>query len=273
MKNHVLAQLAFGLWRDDADEKWKENVEGTLEFFLNDLLRCSQIIDAPVYGVVDGTLQAYMRLARPDALAPHHMSRYERRWLAKLESLLGSTMEVRILTGGGETPSQITWQQAKWLVLYGAATEGIAPVRDQDLECVPSYLLPIDADNMEKLCFWARDEERHASLWYSGLSLEQEIFSAMADPRSALNNRARELADMVEKATGKPTYTNLYRYYSLPEGTELNRPCPLCGNCWRVQNESFEFRCEPCRLTSSAGVSMPLDENEAKLAQIGTWKG
>ena len=273
MKSHILAQLTFGPWRDDADEEWVENVEEALECFLSSLPRCSQIIGEPVCGVVDSALQARVRLPRLDALAPHHMSRYGRRSLAKLESLLGSTLHVRILADGDETQNQGDWREAKWLVLYGAATDGIAPMRDQEGECVPSYLLPIDADNMERICFWARDEERHTSLWFSGVSLEEEIFTALADPRSSLNSRARELAAMVERATGKPTYTHLFRHYALPGDAETTRPCPLCGSFWKVEGEVFHFRCEPCRLTSNLGPASDQDEHEDELARIGTWRG
>ena len=259
---------------DDAEEEWCERVEENLELFLSNLPRCGQIIGEATRGVIDGTLQAYVRLPRTDALDARHMSRYARARLVKLESLLGCPMDVSILTHACRPEDQIHWRQAKWLVLYGGAgTDGIAPVRDQDNACIPSYLLPIDADNMERVCFWARDEERHSGLWFSSRSLEKETFMALADPKSALNTQARELAVMVEKATGKPTYTHLFRHYALPGTEESTRPCPLCGGPWKVEGESFEFRCEPCRLISNSGPDTNEDEHASELARIGTWQG
>ena len=97
--------------------------------------------------------------------------------------------------------------------------------------------------------------------------------TALTDPRSSLNARARALAAMVEKATGKPTYTHLFRHYALPGDTETTRPCPLCGSSWKVEGEVFHFRCEPCRLTSNLGPASGQDEHEDALARIGTWQG
>ncbi|MGV3658528.1 MAG: DUF2310 family Zn-ribbon-containing protein [Prosthecobacter sp.] len=268
MKSHILAQLTFGPWRDDADEEWENSVEHTLVWFLGHLLRCSQIIGDPVYGIIEGVVQAQVRLPHLDALDAHHMSSCGRADLEKLECLLGCRMEIRLLASGCGVQDQTDWKQATWLVLYGASLQGLAPVRDQNLACIPSYLLPMDELQKEKLFFWACDEDCHSRLWFSSGSLEKETYVAMADPRSALNVRARELAAMVEKATGKPTYTYLFRHYSLPGDSELTRPCPLCGGAWKVE-EAVEFRCEPCRLTSSSAA----DLGEEELARIGTWQG
>jgi predicted nucleic acid-binding Zn ribbon protein len=273
MKSHILAQLTFGPWRDDADEAWKESVEYTLESFLGNLLRCSQIIGQAIHGVIDGAVQAHVRLPRADALDTRHMSKYARAWLAKLESLLDCPMDVRFLTQGDGVEDKVDWRQAAWLILLGADTDGIAPVRDQSKACVPSYLLPIDADNMERICFWARDKDRHYSLWFSSMSLEKETFIALADPKSDLNIQARGLAAMVEKAIGKPTYTHLFRHYALPDDKESNRLCPLCGGSWKVEGETFEFRCAPCRLISNLGPSTDEGEHANELARVGVWQG
>lgn len=40
----------------------------------------------------------------------------------------------------------------------------------------------------------------------------------------------------------------------------------LAAKPWRVVNEIFKFRCEPCRLISDAGPA----EDENNLAHIGT---
>lgn len=273
MKSHILAQLTFGSWRDDADEEWKESVKDAMELFLGSLPKWGQIIGEAVHGVIDTRLQAYVRLPRSDALDACHMSRYAQDWLGKLEALCGCAMAVRILTPVDGIQAHADWNQAAWLVLYGAGLDGLAPVRDQNMNQLPSYLLPIDADEMEKIFFWARNEDRHSGLWFSGVSLEKEIFVALADPRSDLNFHARDLAAMVEKATGKPTYIHLFRHYALPGGAELTRPCPLCGGPWKVEGETFEFRCEPCRLTSYSGPGGDGSEMEKELAQIGTWQG
>lgn len=193
--------------------------------------------------------------------------------MIKLESLFGRSPEIKILTPKASAEAPADWKEADWLVLFGSGIDGQAPVLNQDGSRLPSYLFPIDADEMERLCFWARAQHRHESIWFSSASLEVEAYVALAAPHSRLNLDAKQLTERLEKATGKPTYRYLFRHYGLLNGAEKNRVCPGCGHAWKVENEHFDFRCEPCRLISDIGPDDDDEDGENHLSIVGTWQG
>jgi predicted nucleic acid-binding Zn ribbon protein len=101
------------------------------------------------------------------------------------------------------------------------------------------------------------------------------VYRELDDPRSDLARWGREQCARIEKATGKPTYYYLMRYFSHRSGEE-SRPCPLCGRRWAVRSldepeggfSNFFFRCERCRLVSGIGVSL----EGARRARIGDFR-
>lgn len=268
MNSQIIAQISFGQWPESPGEKWQEDFDTAFGRFISNLPRCGQMIGESVHGVVAGRFVAFLQLPHPDSLNPRYFSKYAREDLATLQTLLNAETHFQILAPGDNKAQISSWQTARWLVLYGSSTDGIAPVRDEALNCIPSYLLPMDADDQEQLCFWARNQERHLGIWFASGSLETEAFTALADPESALNVKAAELARRVEEATGKPTYIDIFRHYSLPANEEDARKCPLCGAEWRVSDERFDFRCDPCRIVSHLAVT----EDENDLSKIGAWK-
>lgn len=269
MRNEILAQITFGSYPKDAEESWCEQVELAFDGFMGDLPRRGQTLGDATHGVIEGELKTFVRLAAADALEERYISIYGRKHLTELETLFGLAPEIKILTSLAEVEAPADWRKAEWLVLYGAAVNGLAPVRNQEGECLPSYLFPIDTNEMERVWFWARSQDRHENIWFSSGSLEEEAFVALADPKSRLNLDAMELIGRLEKATGKPTYRYLFRHYALPQDAEENRACPGCGDSWKVSDEIFDFRCEPCRIVSNAGVA----EDENDWASIGSWRG
>lgn len=267
MKDAIIAEISFGPWKIDADEAWLESVDEAFHGYLTSLVRCGQIIGEPVRGVMQGVLNAFVRLPAHDSLEIVHSSRYGQKDLERLESLFGQKPVVTLLSSGDTEQSNPEWKDSPWLVLLSAETEGLGAIRTSDLECIPNYLLPLDAHDAEKLFFWANQLKQHSDIWYASGSLEVEALRALADPLSQLNREAARLARMVEKATNKPVYTTLFRHYALPGSMEAERPCPLCGKPWKVEGELFDFRCEPCRLVSEMGPS----DAENGWEEIGTW--
>lgn len=259
MKNSILAEITFGPYPDDAESSWCNEVDRAVSWFSCCLARCGQIYGEGMQAVVAGELKAYLQLTALDALDEKHASKYVRENLEKLHSLFGRAPEIRLLTPEAQAEPLPDWRQSEWLVLYGSDICALAPVINQDGLNIPTYLLPIDANGMEGLYFWARSQERHYHIWLASASLEMETYVALADPKSRLNADALELTEQLEKATGKPVYRYLFRHYALPGEAELNRACPGCGMDWRKENENHDFRCEPCRLISDTGVAE--DEN------------
>lgn len=269
MKNHILAEITFGIYPDNADQDWYDEMKQAFYGLMGNLPRCGQILGEWTQGVVDGELKAFVELPAADSLEEKYMSKYGLNYLVNLQALFGRAPEIKILTSKASAEPLADWRTAEWLVLYISGVDGVAPIRDQDCSCLPSYLLPIDADEMERLCFWARSQDRHERIWFASASLEPETYVALASPHSRLNLDAKQLTERLEKATRKPTYRYLFRHYALPNGAEENRLCPGCGSEWKVENERFAFRCEPCRLISDIG---PDDEDENNWAVVGTWQ-
>jgi len=265
MERTVLAEIDFGPWPTAPDREWLQAADHAYEGLVGDLLRNSQIIGEPAKGIVQARLKAFVRLPAVDALASEHASNYVRRSLKEVETVFGTEPRVTILDPGGQKPAT-SWQDAAYLVVCGGAPDGLAPLRNETGVPVPSYLLPIDEQLSEGLCFWARRNEYLEGLWFAS-DLEEESLRQLADPRSGHRQESRELATRIEQATKKQVYTCLFRHYGFAPDDEATRLCPLCGKAWRVRDELWDFRCEPCRLVSH--LAPALDENG--WARIGAW--
>jgi len=183
--------------------------------------------------------------------------------------VFGNEPSMIVLDQGDPKTGHGNWQEAPWLVIYGSSWECNPPVRDHGLRPIPTYLLPLDPRQCEDLSRWEDKNDNMFSVWVYSSCLENEAYRVLADPLSDLNVEARDLARVMEEATGKPVYTEIYRYYMLPGEMEFNRPCPICGSAWRVEGERVDYRCEPCRIICSLGDT----EDEDELASIGTWRG
>ena len=269
MERHVLAQITFGPWRDDADEAWLREVDDAFNELQGNLLRSGQAMEHAPYGVVAGQLQAFVRLPRPDALEQRHCSEHILESWEKISNVFGCQPSVVILDHGDMKQDHPVWQEAPWLVIYGSSLECCPPVRNHKLRPVPTYLLPLDWRQCDELSRWEDKNDTIYRVWIHSDSLEEEAYRVLADPLSALNVEAGDHARVLEKVTGKPIYIEIYRYFMLPGDAEFNRPGPLCGGAWKVEDECFGYRCEPCRIVCSLGNT----EDENDLASIGTWRG
>ena len=268
MENHIIAQITFGRVPANANAAWHEEVDESVVLWFSSMQRSGQILGEPMHGCEEDVCKAYVRLPAPDSMREEYCSRYTREHIKSLSSLFGQKPDVRLLTHGNRDQTCADWQSSPWLVLFGTSVDGLGPVRTSDFSCIPNYLLPLDADEAERLTFWARNRECHERIWFSSGSLEIEAYRALADPLSELNLRAASLALNLEKAVKKPVFTRLFRHYALSDGAEDNRLCPLCSEAWRVPDKEFPYRCDPCRLLCEIGPSGA----ENGLEWIGTWE-
>jgi predicted nucleic acid-binding Zn ribbon protein len=141
---------------------------------------------------------------------------------------------------------------------------------------IPLYALPITGQHRQDTQSWTEHYRNHDRLWLSSGPLELSSYRELADPESALATEGRQLCKTIEKATRKPTYYYLVRYYAR-RLHEAERACPGCGGRWRVRRPNpkatefarFEFRCRRCRLVSHRGVST----DDQRRARIGEFKG
>jgi predicted nucleic acid-binding Zn ribbon protein len=147
---------------------------------------------------------------------------------------------------------------------------------------IPAYLLPVSDQTRRGLYGWAGRYSHHDNIFLDCAALEIAAYKQMADPTSRLSVESRKLCADVEKATGKPTFYYLMRYWGRSSGEE-KRLCPLCGRKWRVSCDAgapretegkkpfwqFAFRCVRCRLVSHLA---DCDDNQ-RYARIGEYRG
>lgn len=251
MERHILARITLGPWPENPDETWLDELDHVYHGLIGSLWRGGQIIGDPNLGVIEGGFCVFAQLAGLDALDPRHCSRYALEDLAKLKVLFGQEAVVTILDPGKAARPTPVWQDAPWLALLGSCFEIRSPVCAPNRAPIPAYHFPIDSIFREDLFRWAASYESHYNLWMASGSLEKESYAALADPRSLFLIQARDYARRIEIATGKPVYTELFRYHGHAEEAEAARPCPLCGEPWQVEDAPFPLRCHPCRLIST----------------------
>jgi len=222
-----------------------------------------------------GRFQACAEIPRRDSLDWRHCPSRAADDLKKLIEVFGRKPEITLLDRAPAKPSS-SWRRAKSFYLHPMTFDHASPVYSPEIEePVPLYLLPLKPGERGWIHSWAEDYRAYERLWFGSGPLVNRVHRELADPRSHLARQGRKLCAMIEKATGKPTYLYLLRYYGHRSGEE-KRPCPNCGRRWAVKSwedpeggfSDFFFRCERCRLVSHAGISL---EGE-RLARIGEFR-
>jgi predicted nucleic acid-binding Zn ribbon protein len=222
-----------------------------------------------------GRFQACAEIPRRDALERRHRSSEVRGELKRVVAVFGREPRVTIFA----PPSRRrfpSWKDARSLYLFTHMFDIASPVWSPELdEPIPLYLLPLGPSSLQGIGFWAAAYRAHDTIWIQSGTLEMRAYREMADPASELAGYGRKACSDIEKATGKPTYYLLHRYYARREGEE-RRPCPGCGRPWAVRSpddpgarfRDFFFRCDRCRLVSRLGDSI----EGARLARIGEYR-
>lgn len=125
------------------------------------------------------------------------------------------------------------------------------PVMDFDSQDeIPLYLLPINADERERIYDLHRDCWRMACLEY-GSVLEFECYRQLADLDSPTNRIGLEHRDLLETALGASVYYKLCCFYGYPQDKD-GRPCPMCGDMTTAIWNSACHQCDSCRLLVDA---------------------
>jgi predicted nucleic acid-binding Zn ribbon protein len=133
---------------------------------------------------------------------------------------------------------------------------------------IPLYKIPRtdhNGDDYDNLFFWSKNYDRLHGLW---LSSEYEVFAEeqMQDAFSSISKAGRELATLVEKLTGVPTYYFLHNYRPWSEEKDKQQKCPITGNDWLIEgakiHDYIAFKCDESRLVSELSANSS-DEDDA----------
>jgi len=266
-----LVQITFG--SDGGDRSHRDSLRDVAEDYLSALSWNGQVCGEYLLTWSDAQLIGYTRVPRPDSFAKRFHSQWGASALDKLTEAFGRNPEWRILDD--DVPKRFpAWRSSSSFYLFTHAFDDASPVCCGDSgEPIPVYLLPIPDQDRRDLYSWAGYYKHHDNIWLDSGALEIPAYKQLADPTSELSVSGRELCAKVEKATQKPTFYYLTRYWGRNDGEEM-RPCPLCGGEWRVSDQNadstpfhkFQFKCDSCRLVSRIAVSTE-DERHARIGE------
>jgi predicted nucleic acid-binding Zn ribbon protein len=266
-----LVQITFG--SDGGDRRHRESLKYVAEDYLASLIWNGQIYGDCLLAWSDAQLIGYTRVARPDSFARRYHSQWGVSALKKLIGALGCDPQWRIIDD--DVPKRFpAWRRSSSFYLFTHAFDDASPVCCGDSgEPIPVYLLPISDQDRQDLYSWAGSYKEFDKVWLASGALEIPAYKQIADPKSDLSVDGRDLCAKIEKATEKPTFYYLPRYWGRNDG-EATRLCPLCGGEWRLSDQNadmapfhkFQFKCDSCRLVSRIAVSYE-DERHARIGE------
>ncbi|CAN5600619.1 Zn-ribbon-containing protein [soil metagenome] len=241
-----------------------EEIEGMIAA----LLHQGQIIGQEIIIADEPEKLVYVCYAPTNtSLEPEHFSDWGRASLVKLSDD-GCTMTWKLLSNSTD---KIEWESAEYLVLFARTI--YPPISNELGETISTYSLPLHESHRSELRLWNGLHNACDELWLgSEGELELSAYKQMAEPKSFLSEFGRTLCSEVQKATKKPTYYYLQKFYGR-QADYKEIPCPGCGGNWKLAKDDikdlwdFPFRCESCRLISSYAVRF---DNE-KRSKIGEY--
>ncbi len=266
-----LASTEFGSDRSDGTQAC-EIVE-EVEWYLSLLIRNGQIGQNYVLGWSNRRLIAQCYLARPTSIRKQYHSQRALQVLEHLVSYFEQSPRWSLLEDN--VPKRFpSWKNSSSLVLWTHANAVHGSVSCGETgRSIPHYLLPLDGIVKEDIGHWTRSYQVIDQLWLESGALEIPAYRELVDPNSELSSEGRELCQKIERATNKPTYYFLHRYWGRRVNEE-QRKCPGCGKCWRVKVSpqplepfhKFYFRCEGCRVVGHQGLFFD-DERHARIGE------
>ena len=165
---------------------------------------------------------------------------------------------------------EVSWKNAPALYLYGSSEHYISLYREDTLQPLPLYRLPLTDEQRDAIYCWKCTYLEYYSLWMECGKFEIPAYREYAEPHSKLSQMGRECCKNIESATGIPTYYFLKRYYGHEIKQEKKRKCPCCGKSWcqnvKDKTHLFDFKCQRCRLVSNFGI-----DGSSRHAKIGDY--
>jgi predicted nucleic acid-binding Zn ribbon protein len=263
----ILTELNFGCGRSLE----KGELEDIAETYIASLFHAGQLCGEYFLTWIKGHLICHVLMAGLCADKTRYHSDWGKSNLKKVIKAFGRTPVWTIRDD--ELPRRnIAWKAPTLHLLTHAFAWQPPLCRGDTGQSIPIFLLPLSFQGKDDLIRWQSEYQLHDRLWLNSGALEIAAYKELVDPNSGLSAEGRELCAEIEKATGVPTYYFLMRFYAPSQGAD-DRPCPGCGKPWHIPQpqgapyQQWPFRCEPCRLVSTAGVDI-----NKRLAKIGQWR-
>lgn len=248
------AKLTFALSQDISHDWLLEE----LDLLTIALRNSGQLLDYdPILIEQTSTLEAFVRLPKPDALDHANCGEYVRKRLGRLNSGGIKSPVVEILGCDLSNPRSdfcYCGKSPSYILMVTMYAE--SPIRCGGcFNDVPAYEIPPTSKGRyyDNLQFWEHDYRRCDGLFMGGSTGERFSYREMSGHDSSLGIRGRDVCERIESLTGVPTYYFLMRHQGTPGKKERERKCPACGGDWRLEqpwHEIIAFRCDSCRLVS-----------------------
>ncbi|MAD77304.1 MAG: nucleotide-binding protein [Rheinheimera sp.] len=148
-------------------------------------------------------------------------------------------------------------QDTETLVLFTTFSDNCSPLRNlADLAPVPLYqLLPAEGVDHESLIRWQIQFQALEEVQQQQQRvLKKTAENSLQQFNSALNRQGRLLAKKISQHNALPVYYAMYSGSSNNCAADPVKPCPGCGNAWRLTTpllELFDFKCDRCQLVSN----------------------
>lgn len=252
----------------------RDALKDAAESYLASLLKNGQLYGEYLLAWCEDNLVAYTHLPRPDSVAERHHSAWVKKEFDVVVKNFGGPPKCKLIDD--DVPKRFpNWKQSASFYLFTHAFDDTSPVCCGDSgKPIPLYLLPLGQELREHIYFWGCAYKQHDHIWLNSAALEIPAYKQLADPMSDLSANGRELCAQVERATGRPTYYFLMRYWGRNIGEAVRR-CPSCGGKWHTSETEtdrrpffqFHFCCQRCRLVSHCANSYE-DERHARIGEF-----
>lgn len=203
----------------------------------------------------DGCFKSRVVCPEPESLHPRHHSQQVE--VAEQRLHQAGLLAPKVQLEGPDLFSDSTdpCPQPSWQVLYTSYLHTCSPLRcGEHFAPIPLYRIPPVANGDHKQVIkWQEDWEACDQLQMNGSIAEHAALHELGDVDSRLFRRGWDLCKRIQYLTKVPTYYYLYRVGGHRD-EELSRPCPQCGQPWRLAeplHDIFDFKCDTCQLVSN----------------------
>lgn len=190
----------------------------------------------------------YFLAPEMDSIDAKNNNKYVSEFYAKFLELCRRKPSISIIGKSSDYELPCNCKSPSWYMLYTDYMTHESPIVCGDCgSTVPLYKLPkiLGEDEYFKVLGWQKAYQACDRLFMEGIG-ERGAYQRLSKPTSDLSVLGREICEAFEKATGKPFYYYLFRYYS-----SHKLSCSICGSEWKLgDGESLfiDYRCDKCRL-------------------------